>query len=230
MKLLVATGLRREAKLLAGAGVTVICGAGRGARLEAQLLAAAADTEADGIVSLGLGGALTPDLAVGDWVVARSVLFGDERYPTDPAWTEALIGTLDGPITGAFLGSETMFTAAADKRTAHERTGALAVDMESHVAARVARRSGLRFAAARVISDAADRNLPLAVSVGMRPDGGMALGAVLAALAQHPAQLPALIRTGLEAGAAFRALGRANRLLGPGLGLVDLGDHLLDVG
>lgn len=230
MRLLVATGLRREAKILAGAGVTVICGAGRSAALEAQLLAAAADPDVGGIVSLGLGGALAPDLAVGDWVVARAVLFGDERYPTDPAWTEALVGGLDGPVTGAFLGSETMFTAATDKRTAHARTGALAVDMESHVAARVARRAGLRFAAARVISDAAGRDLPAAVGVGMTAQGGMALGPVLAALARDPAQLGPLIRTGQDAARAFRALGRGRRLLGPRLGLVDLRDHLFDVG
>jgi hypothetical protein len=123
-----------------------------------------------------------------------------------------------------------MFTAAAEKRAAHARTGALAVDMESHVAARVARRFGLRFAAARVISDAAGRDLPAAVEVGMTPDGGMALGAVLAALARDPAQLGPLVRTGLEVEAAFRALRRARRLLGPGLGLVDLFDHPLDVG
>jgi adenosylhomocysteine nucleosidase len=230
VRLLVATGLRREARLLAGAGVTVICGAGRSAALEAQLLAAAAGADADGIVSLGLGGALAPDLAVGDWVVARAVLFGDERYPTDPAWTEALIGALDSPVTGAFLGSETMFIAAADKRTAHVRTGALAVDMESHVAARVARRFGLRFAAARVISDGAGRDLPAAVMVGMTVDGRMALGPVLAALARDPAQLGPLIRTGQDAGRAFRALGRGRRLLGPRLGLVDLLERPLDVG
>jgi adenosylhomocysteine nucleosidase len=229
VKLLVATGLRREAAILAAPGVAVVCGGGRSAALEAQLAAAAAGG-ADGIISLGIGGALAAGLQPGDWVVGRSVLFGDTLHPTDPAWTEALIAALDRPAAGLLLGSETMFTAAAEKRAAHVRTGALAVDMESHVAAEVARRFGLRFAAARVISDAAGRDLPAAVTVGMTADGGMALGPVLAALARDPAQLGPLIRTGREAGAAFRALGRGRRLLGPRLGLVDLGDHLFDVG
>lgn len=228
MRLLVATGLRREAKLLAGPSVTVICGGGDSAALEARLAAAAVG--ADGIVSLGIGGALADGLKVGDWAVARSVLFEKERYPTDPAWTDALAGGLDQASVGDFLGAETMLVTAADKRAARERTGALAVDMESHVAARVARRLGLRFAAARVISDDAGRDMPHAVTVGMKPDGGMALGAVLAALARDPAQLGPLIRTGRDAGRAFAALGHARRLLGPGLGLVDLAQHPLDVG
>jgi hopanoid-associated phosphorylase len=228
VRLLVATGLRREAQILAGPRVTVICGGGRSASLEAQLVAAAPD--ADGIVSLGIGGALASELAVGDWVVAGAVVFGDETYPTDPAWTLALARGLGSPALGALLGSETMLTAAADKRAAHTRTGALAADMESHVAARVARRLGLKFAAARVMSDDAAHDLPAAVRVGMAADGGMALGPVLAALARDPAQLGPLIRTGLDAGRAFQALGRGRRLLGPRLGLVDLSDHPLDVG
>ncbi len=49
-------------------------------------------------------------------------------------------------------------------------------------------------------------DLPPAALVGMRPDGGMALGAVLASLARDPRQLPALIRTGRQADRAFAGL------------------------
>ncbi len=48
----------------------------------------------------------------------------------------------------------------------------------------------------------------------MAPDGGMALGAVLISLARHPAQLPALIRTGRNAGIAFRVLAGVYDMLG----------------
>jgi hypothetical protein len=123
-----------------------------------------------------------------------------------------------------------MLTEAAEKRRARASSGALAVDMESCAAARAARRLGLPFAAARVISDAADRTLPPAVKVGMRADGGMALGPVLAATARDPRQLVSLIRTGLEARRAFRALADGRRLLGPRLAFPDLGELALDVG
>ena len=51
----------------------------------------------------------------------------------------------------------------------------------------------------------------------MRADGGVDLPAVLRSLMAAPWQLPALVRTGLEAEKAFRALLRGHRLLGPGL-------------
>ncbi|MDB5714901.1 MAG: phosphorylase, partial [Sphingomonadales bacterium] len=107
---------------------------------------------------------------------------------------------------------------------------ALAVDTESHIAARVAARHGLPFAALRVISDAADEALPPAALVGMRADGSMALGPVLASLAKSPLQLPALIRTGISAGRAFRSLKRCHDVLGRlGIGQFDLGQFALDV-
>jgi hypothetical protein len=105
----------------------------------------------------------------------------------------------------------------------------VAIDMESHIAARIARRHRLPFVSARVISDAADRTLPPAACVGMRRDGRMDLSAVLRSLLAAPWQLPALIRTGLEAELGFRALLRGRRLLGPGLGGPNVGQLPLDM-
>ena len=119
-----------------------------------------------------------------------------------------------------------MVVDAAGKAALHASTGALAVDMESHVAAAFAAAHGLPFAALRVISDGADRALPRAAQAGMKPDGGMDVLAVLKALARDPRQLPALIRTGLEAEVAFRQLKLLNchDLLGRlGVGDADFG-------
>jgi adenosylhomocysteine nucleosidase len=226
--ILIATGLKREAQILGGPGLRAIPGGGRAAALEAALLAAAQG--ADAIVSLGIGGALAAGLQPGDWVVATEILADGLGAPTDAAWTAAIAKRLPGARTGAILGSDAMLTRATDKSDARRRYGALAVDMESHAAARVAERLGLPFAAARVVSDAADRDLPDAVKVGMTPEGGMALGAVLWALARDPRQLPALIRAGREAETAFRALADGRHLLGPRIGLPDLGQLPLDVG
>jgi hopanoid-associated phosphorylase len=207
--ILAATGLKREAKILAGPGVLAIPGGGRSAALEAALTVAAAG--ASGVISIGIAGALADGLSPGDWVVADAVVARGDLLAADAAWREALAARLPSARTGRFLGSDAMLADAAEKRRAHAASGAIAVDMESHVAARVAHRLGLPFAAARVISDAADRSLPAAARVGMRPDGGMALGPVLAALVRDPTQLASLIRTGLEAERAFRALERAGR-------------------
>jgi hypothetical protein len=129
---------------------------------------------------------------------------------------------LPGVQVGTIVGSDTIIATAAQKQVLHAETGALAVDMESHIAARVAARHNLPFAIVRVISDSANEALPPAALVGMRPDGSMALGAVLASLARNPAQLPALIRTGIHAGRAFSELRRVSDVLGRlGVGLAD---------
>jgi adenosylhomocysteine nucleosidase len=261
--ILVATGLKREARLLAGPGLRVVAGGGDGARLERELEAAAPGAEA--IISMGLCGALDPGLKPGDWIVALHIVTrsarrmpgsrsdgsepaseaasaegldpydpgpgirrDERRFICDPSWSAALTERL-GARAGPMLASDLMIADAAAKRAAYAATGALAVDMESHVAAAVAARHSLPFAVARVVSDAADRSLPKAAQAGMAADGSMDIAAVLGALARDPRQLPALIRVGGEAETAFRALGRGRDLVGPRVGRLDLGQLPLDV-
>jgi len=100
-----------------------------------------------------------------------------------------------------------------------ESSGADAVDMESHIAALVARESNLPFAALRVISDRADHALPPAALAAMKPNGGIALGRVLKSIALNPAQIPALMRTSRESEKAFKILLRCRDALGPSLAL-----------
>jgi hypothetical protein len=131
---------------------------------------------------------------------------------------------------GTVVGGDTIIACAAEKAALYASSRAIAVDIESHIAARVAERHGLPFAILRTISDTADHALPPAALVGMKPDGSIALGAVLASLARHPHQLPALIRTGRDAGAAFGSLGRAlGTLEALGIGCLDLGKLGLDM-
>jgi len=225
--ILAATGLKREARLLASPEVRVVAGGGRSAGLETALLAAAGEAEA--VISIGIGGALAPQLSPGDWVVAERVVWPDGGVAADPAWTQALRQALPRARAGVLLGSDTILPDPRAKAEAHARWAALAVDMESHVAAQVALRLGLPFAAARVIADHAGFALPPAALAGMAPDGRMAAGAVLGSLARAPWQLPALVRTALAAARAFRALAEGRRLLGPRLGRADLGELALDV-
>ena len=194
--------------MLGGPGITTVPGGGDSARLEAALERAAADASA--IVSAGIAGALDPQLHVGDLLVGDHVIGHGDCNAVSAA---RLIDALPGAARGAILGSDHIWATASDKATMFRGTRALAADMESHVAARVAARHGLPLAVVRVISDAANDDLPPAALVGMRPDGGMALGAVLASVMRRPVQLPALIRTGRNAETAFRALGRIGAAL-----------------
>lgn len=217
MTLLVACGLTREARIFARDNVVAVAGGGDAARLEAGLEAAVAAGGVRAILSGGIAGALDPALRPGDVVIGT--LFS--RESGSPEQPDAAFAALDSRFRGrtreslpnarfgCIVGSDTIVATLAQKRALYAATGALAVDMESHIAARVAARHALPFAILRTISDGADHVLPPAALVGMKPDGGMALGAVLASLARHPAQLPALIRTGRDAGRAFKALERA---------------------
>ncbi len=225
--ILAATGLQRERRIVAGPDVEAIAGGGDPARLEAALGRFAG--RASGVIGIGIAGGLAPGLQVGQWVVADAVLVDGEPLPTDPAWTSRLAARLPEAARGLLLGANAIVADVAQKAALHRTTGAVAVDMESHIVARVARRHRLPFAAARVVSDAAHHGLPPAARVGMKSDGGMDLPAVLRALLANPGQLPALIRTGLEAERAFWALLRGRRRLGPRLGGPDFGEPALDM-
>jgi adenosylhomocysteine nucleosidase len=225
--ILAVTGLERERRMLAGPGVEVVAGGGDHARLEAVLDRVAIGM--NGIISIGVAGGLAPGLRPGHWVVASGVWDAGEAVPTDPDWTDWLTCRLPRAARGLLLGADGMAVTAAQKAALHQTTGADAIDMESHVAARIARRHRLPFVAARVISDAAHRTLPPAARVGMRPDGRMDLPAVLRSLLAEPWQLPALIRTGVEAERGFQALLRGHRRLGPGLGGPNVGELPLDM-
>jgi adenosylhomocysteine nucleosidase len=230
--ILAVTGLERERRMVAGPGIEAVAGGGDHARLEAVLDRLSADV--DGIISIGIAGALAPGLRPGHWVVADAVRNAHDEIVTNRGWADRLASSLPRPERGLMLGTNSIVAIAADKAELHRATGAIAIDMESHVAARVAARHGLPFAVARVISDAAHRTLPLAARVGMRSDGRMDLPAVLRSLLVNPRQFPALIRTGLEAEQGFRALFRGYRRLGPALGCPgfdgpDVGKLPLDV-
>ena len=211
--ILAAVGMQREARLVerhgAGIGVRAVAGGGRAELLEARLKAALEGAEA--VLSIGLGGALDPALEVGAVVVATEVLRPRRRWETDAVWREMLLGRLPGARAGAVYGSDEMVLSALDKAKLKGKGGAVLVDMESHVAAKIAAARGLPLAVVRVVSDKATASLPEAVLAGLAEDGSMNLMGVLRALAGNPGQLPALIRVGRDADLAFKALDAAAR-------------------
>ncbi|TCM16060.1 phosphorylase superfamily protein [Novosphingobium sp. PhB165] len=213
MTLLIACGLKREARLfdLPGRNVFVVAGGGDSARLEREL-DDLAETHPGIILSCGIAGALSRALRSGDLIVDG-----------DSTLVDRLRQDLPHAISGAICGSDTIVATAAGKRDLARQSGAIAADMESHIARRVAMRRQLPFAAIRVIADCAEDDLPPAALVGMRPDGGLALGAVLLSLARRPGQLPALLHTGRQTDQALRRLSDAfDTLIRAGFDRLDL--------
>jgi adenosylhomocysteine nucleosidase len=234
--ILIATGMKSEAKVLARDGVIVATAGTDHARLEAELEAGVA-AGATAILSMGLAGALAPRLRVGDWVVGTISPTGMARRewsigagaarPRDAkpephpiaqkdasrGWITRIAAVLPGAVVGRIHADGTMVVTPAQKEQYHFSERALACDMESHIAAKVARRHNLPFAVARVISDEADRPIPRAAQVAMAPDGGVRMGAVLLAILRRPWQLFALIALALATASAMKALANGYRLL-----------------
>lgn len=211
------TGLHAEARKAAAAGVVTIAGGGDGARL-ALTLETRFIAGARAVISFGIAGGLAPGLPAGTVVIADAVSDGETRWATDRSWHSTLLDALPEAKSGTIFGTDSPIAERSHKAERYRSGGALAVDMESHIAARAAARHGVPFAILRVIADPAEAALPHAALVGMRPDGSVDVFAVLRSLARRPMEIPALIRTALDARAALASLGRSRSRLDASFG------------
>ncbi len=212
-------GMAFEAKIAAGPGVLVIC---RNARRElATVIESAAQQGYRGVISFGIAGGLLNELRAGDSVVASAVLESQTMRKTDAEWSSKLLKVIAGASYAPIVGVDAPIAEPAMKRELHRSTGAAAVDMESHLVARLAAAHGLAFAAVRVIVDPVHRAIPPAALRGMAPDGRTDIWTVLRDLVACPSQLPLLVRLAVDAFTARTEMLRVRHLLGPHFGLVD---------
>jgi hopanoid-associated phosphorylase len=211
------TGMAFEARIARGDGVEAVFAA-RADLLERALTAAVARGCA-GIVSFGTAGGLAPDLEPGALIVADAVYGPAGPIATDAGWSAQISAALAATPLAAKLrrGRQAAvaapLTGAADKAALHRATGALAVDMESHVAGAIARANGVPFAVCRAVVDPAWRTLPPAATAGLRDDGSTAIGPILRELLKDPAQIRPLLQLAGDARAARKSLVDARRAL-----------------
>ena len=134
------------------------------------------------LVSAGFAGGLDPGLARGSVVRASRVIRAGDVTPID-------LARLESTVTPLLIASVDAVVATVDaKRDLAARTGACAVDMETHAVARVAAAAGLPCHSVRVISDAADESLPPEVAALAAARSPLRrLGAVVGALGRRPA-------------------------------------------
>jgi adenosylhomocysteine nucleosidase len=228
-RVIAVTGLKTEARIVAGPQILAIAGGGDAAGL-ARALEAAVAKKPSAIISFGVAGGLAPGLAPGSKLIARAIIAEDgTRYYGDPVWSKRLSGALGGATIADIAGVDTPLAGHEEKHALHIKTGAHAADMESHIAARVAAAHRLPFAAFRVVADPAHRRLPHAALVALKPDGSLALAAIARSLLRDPRQIPQLLRTAHDAQAAFVALFRSRKLLAGTVGVSDFRELLLDV-
>lgn len=136
---------------------------------------------------------------------------GAVRVSAGPSGQRGLAGAL------LLAGSDSVLLTSAAKSALRSRTGALAVDMESHRVAASARRARLPVAALRAVSDAAGRRLPALVAHALDAAGRPRRAAVLAGIIRRPWDLPALIAARRDSRAALAALAAAAPQIIPAL-------------
>ena len=212
----VATGFNREVATIRQSGVVVVAGGSNPVGLRARIEQATAG--AAGIMSYGMCGALADGLVIGDWIIGDR-LSGAVDAECDPSWAAALLERLPKARVGGYFADGRMIDTVAEKLALGERHAALAVDMESHVAAAVALERGLPFAILRCVSDGARHLLPHAITVSMRADGGVDAGAMLHSLVARPGQAGDVARTSAGFMRAMQELKRGAAMVEPRMGL-----------
>ncbi|MCI0444660.1 hypothetical protein L0152_15815 [bacterium] len=169
------------------------------------------------MLSWGTAGALATALRPGDIIVPDTVLVSDVPFPVDAAWHARLAARLEQHLTvhtGAMLHTAYVIPTPYEKRMWFERTGALAVDMESGAVAQVARRAGIPFAVLRAIVDPQTTVIPAAVLAAIDELGRPRISGLLAALTREPRDLLALVRLSACFRAALASLKRAAGIVG----------------
>jgi adenosylhomocysteine nucleosidase len=204
------TGLAAEARILERRSIPAIATSGDETAIwaaTARLIAAGVD----GLLSFGVAGALAPGLAPGTLLLPARILDETRRaWPTDAHLFSSRTTVLQ---TGDLLGCAAPVATVEEKAALHRRTGAVAVDLESHVVAAAALRANLPFLVLRAVADPADADLPPAALVGLDAAGRTALRPVLASLARDPGQLWRLVALARDTRRALLALERASAAL-----------------
>ncbi|MEL7487685.1 MAG: hypothetical protein AAGJ87_10790 [Pseudomonadota bacterium] len=159
------------------------------------------------VLSVGVSGGLDPALAPGDLIVTDNVLTTDGPIAVVDKSLLANIMKIESAQAGALIyGSDVIIQSAEEKAALFARSGAVAVDMESHVVARAAAEAGVPFLAIRAIADPADRALPAAAMNAVAPDGSTRVFKTLWEAAKAPKQFPALMKLGADSDIALKTL------------------------
>src|SRR5262249_591752 len=117
-----------------------------------------------------------------------------------------LLATVPDIRYGPVIGVNSAVLDPKSKRELHVGTGAVAVDMESHLVSRAAHAHNLAFAAVRVIVDPVYRVVPKAALMAIGPAGNAEVRPMLREILAGPSQLSGFIRIAFDVYMARRAL------------------------
>ena len=215
--MIVIVGMAFEARIAAAPGLQVIQ---TGYRHElAKTIIRSIRPNCRGLISFGVAGGLAPGLKPGDCVVASAVMSDHGWVQTDQHWSQRVLQRLPKALQGTLLGVRDPLLDPAAKRDTHLKTGAIVVDMESHIVANVAAAHRVPLIAIRVVTDPAERVVPRSAIAAMQPNGSIDAMAVVRSLLKMPREVTGLMRTILDVRAARASLRQGRELLGPAFAL-----------
>ncbi len=157
------------------------------------------------VVACGFAGALSPQLKIGDMLLASEVI---EPGEDDLRWHTVVPGALGDLEMGRLLTVPRLVAMPADKRSLGRQTAAVMVDMESAAIAEACQARRVPCAVVRAISDAADTALSPRL-VGLMAGGRVSPWRVLAAATRSPGLALELWRLARDTRRAARRLREA---------------------
>ena len=159
----------------------------------------------------GVSGGLDPRLGIGDLVFADAV-YEERDGGTSLVWkerqchSELIFSSLAGEQTirrGSIITVSQAVLNASDKQALFDRTGTVAVDMETAAVARAAGRFGLPFFAIRTICDPAHVSVPESLLQCVDEKGRPRFSDLFSLIIRNPLIIPHLLRMKRDFSAAL---------------------------
>lgn len=204
-----ACGLRRVQGPKGGELIAALCGVGRDRAVAGAGLLL--DEGVGALIGVGISGGLSQELKAGDLVLASEVLDeGKVVYKTTGEGIDFALKTLTARginvRQGSIVSTSNALLTADAKHDIYEKTGALAVDMESAGLAAVAVKKGVPFFILRAICDDAGEALSPDLYACLSEGGGVRPGQLIGSCIRRPAMVAEMMRLRRSYNLALSAL------------------------
>ena len=161
------------------------------------------------LISWGCAAGLSVETKPGDLIIAAQAIDEHQQFDSDKDMNARLKRILPANLTiheGKLFSSANLISLSHEKQRIHQRSLAIALDMESTAIANTAAHANLPFMIIRSIADPVNMNLPNAVIQALNENGQVDLPKLLGYLLWHPWEVTALIKLGLHFQAAQKTL------------------------
>ncbi len=161
------------------------------------------------LISWGCSAALIDELQPGDLILPNNLLTEkNEVLSITSPWlqyTQKQLAPLN-PHTNSLVESNHIVADSTEKKSIHQQSKAIALDMESIAISKIAAQYNYPALVIRSIADPVNMSLPKSISYAQSEQGEIILNKLLGYLLTHPIELPSLIKLGLHFKAAKNKL------------------------